>query len=86
VTTATATLPATSILTLQDALEQVAVGFEALNSFGLCRRVYVPIAISAAKVNTSYRRAKGARLYPITIRAICPPNLITITDATAPPT
>ncbi len=81
---ATTTNPGYTTLALSDTLEQVAVGFEGLNTFGLARRLYIPVAISAAKVDTEYRRAKAARLYPITITAICPPADIVVTEVTAP--
>jgi len=69
-------------LTLNDNLDSLAVAFEGRNVAGLARRVYIPVVISAAQVQTSYRRAANNRSYPVTLRAICPPTAITISDIT----
>lgn len=70
-------------LTLSDTLEQLSIGFEAVNTFGLWRRVYIPLVVSGAKVKTQYQRAKAPRTYTVTFTAICPINQIQIMDATA---
>lgn len=75
--------PGTTALTLDVTLNTVAVCFIGKNSFGLDRLFYVPTLVSTGKVKTSYRRAKSARLYPASFRAICAPTDIAITDATA---
>lgn len=82
-TTSTPTVDAYSTLTLSDSLEQVALGFEAVNAHGLWRRVYIPSVISGGKVKTDYLRAKSPRTYPATFTAICDPTLIQIFEATA---
>ena len=69
-------------LTLSDTLEQLAIGFEAVNTFGLWRRVYIPLVVSGAKVKTQYQRAKAPRTYTVTFTAICPISQIAIMDAT----
>jgi hypothetical protein len=83
---ATGTVIGKSTLTLSDTLDTLSVGFEAVNAFGYFRRVYVPKVISAASVDTTYRRAAKQRLYPVTLSAICDPTLIVIVDQTAPVT
>jgi hypothetical protein len=83
---ATGSLIGKSTLTLSDTLDTLSVGFEAINAFGYWRRVYVPKVISAASVDTNYRRAAVQRLYPVTLSAICDPTLITLADQTAPVT
>ena len=80
---ASASVPGQSILTLADALTEVAVWFTGVNSFGFIRGVYIPIMISAGKVKTSYKRAKSPRMYPATFTAVCAMNQITVTDLTA---
>jgi hypothetical protein len=81
---ATGTLIGKTTLTLADSLANLSVGFEATNSFGYWRRVYIPKIVSVASVETSYRRAKAQRMYPVTLRAICDPSLIDVVDQTAP--
>ena len=80
----TSSLIGKSTLTLADSLSLLSVGFEAVNSFGYWRRVYIPKVVSTAQVDTSYRRAAQLRLYPVMLRAICDPTLIEIIDQTAP--
>lgn len=80
----TVSLIGKTTLTLADSLDLLSVGFEARNSFGLFRRVYIPKVVSIATVATDYRRAAVQRLYPVTLRAICDPTLITIEEQTAP--
>lgn len=80
---ATATLIGKTTLQLALGLELLSVGFEGVNSKGFWRRVYIPKCVSVASVDTSYRRAAAARLYPTTIRAICAPTQIQIVDMVA---
>lgn len=75
--------PGKKTLVLSDVFTELAVGFEATNSFGFWRRVYVPRILSMASVGTPYRRAAGARVYPIEFRAICKPSEIQIVEKTA---
>ena len=83
VTAPSSILPGTSSLALSPILGQVAIGFEALNTFGLARRIVIPAAVTTAKVDTAYRRAKAARLYPVTLTAVCPVGSISIVEITA---
>lgn len=80
------TQPGITQLALSDTLDQLAAGFDGINPFGFFRRVYVPSVISVANVQTNYRRAAAPRLYPTTLRAVCPPSAIIIKDKTAPAT
>ena len=82
-TTASATTPGLSTLTLADALTAVAVVFYAVNSFGFQRQVYIPSMVSAGKVKTDYLRMKSPRLYPATFTATCALSAIEIDDITA---
>lgn len=72
-----------SKLVLSDTLDKLSIGFEGQDSAGFYRRVYIPKVISAAQVDTEYRRAAQQRLYPTTFRAICAVNLIQIVEMTA---
>jgi hypothetical protein len=81
---ATGSIIGKTTYTLGKTLNQYSVGFEAVNSFGLFRRVYIPLVVSAAsKVETVYRRAKAERMYAVTLRALCDPTQIVITEQTA---
>jgi hypothetical protein len=83
-TTAAATgQPGKKTLALSDTLTELALGFEATNSFGFWRRVYIPRVLSLADVGTPYRRAANNRVYPVEFRAICKPSDIQIVDKTA---
>lgn len=74
--------PPNKVFTLDDPLNQFAVGFEGVNSFGLARRVYIPIAVISGQVLVPYQRVASKRIYAVTFRAICPPTDITVTDVT----
>ena len=75
--------PGKTTLTLSDTLDEVAVGFEAINAFGFWRRVHIPRAVSVADVTTTYRRATNNRSYAVELRAICASSDIKIVDKTA---
>ena len=69
----TSTLPGYSVLTLSDSINQVMVGFEALEAVPGCARLVVfPIATMVSKVDATYRRAKEQRKYLLTATALCP--------------
>lgn len=73
--------PAKDDLALTFELNQISVGLEGLNSYGAARRIYIPRAISGtAKVDTTYQRAKTARMYAVAIRALCPTGSIHVID------
>jgi hypothetical protein len=72
-----------STLTLSDTLDQLAVGFEAINAQGFWRRVYIPNVLSVGTVTTAYRRAANNRAYALELHATCPPSAIKIVDQTA---
>jgi len=63
--------PAKTTLALSDTLDQLSLGFDALQKNGKTWRVVVPIVMSAATVTTDYRRSEGPRIFPATFRAIC---------------
>src|ERR1044072_5260774 len=65
-------------LTLSSTAEELAAGFEGVNVDDLPRRVIVPRVISAAEVETTYRRAANNRSYPTTLGAVCLPEDIVI--------
>jgi hypothetical protein len=84
VTTAAATgVIGKKVLTLSDTLDQLAVGFEAINKQGFFRRVYVPSVLSTGTVGTPYRRAANNRAYPVELHATCRPDQIVFTEKTA---
>lgn len=82
-TAAAAGQPGKKTLTLANSLDQLAVGFEGLNSFGFWRRVYIPSVLSVADVTTAYRRAANNRSYNVELRAVCDPSAIKIVEKTA---
>lgn len=50
------------------------------NNLGFPRIYYVPKIMSAGTVTTNFRRAANARLYPITLNALCDLSQIVIYD------
>lgn len=82
-TAPTLTIPGSSTLQITDAIASYAVLAIATNSFGLSRVLYVPSMVSTGKVKTSYRRSKGARVYPATFAATCALSSIQIIEATS---
>lgn len=79
----TSSLVGKSTLALSDNLDLLSVGFEGINPEGLWVRVYIPKVVSAAQVDTSFRRAQQQRLWPATLRAICPVSQIQVVEMTA---
>jgi hypothetical protein len=75
--------PGKSVLTLSSSLDVLCAGFEGTNAVGMPRRVYIPKVISVADVKTNFRRAADLQTYPTTLRAICDPTQVVITDITA---
>lgn len=73
-------------LVLSSTSSELAAGFEGVNENALPRRVVVPRVMSAADVETAYRRAANNRNYPTTLGAVCLPEDIVIDDWTALPT
>lgn len=59
---------------------------ETANKFGLPRRYYVEKLVAGGSVETSFRRAAAARLYPVNFGSICAPSGIHIDEITAPAT
>ncbi len=80
---ATVSAPGYTQLALSDTLQELAFFATGTNPFGFQRGIYVPVCVSVAKVTTSYMRAKQARLYPVSLQAMCPLADILITDITA---
>lgn len=80
---ASGSVPASTTLTLADALANYAIAFVATNAFGFSRVVYIPQVYSAGKVKTTYQRKKAPRTYPTTFTAMCALSTITLTDITA---
>ncbi len=73
----------TTTLTLALGLDKLTVAFQGVNAHGFTRRFYIPEVLSVASVDTSYRRAAAARLYPVKLRAICTPSDVMVVDKTA---
>lgn len=83
-TAPTSTLPGYSILALSDNINEVMVGFEALNAVPGCARLVVfPIAVMTAKVDSIYRRAKEQRKYLLTATLLAPQSSVLIYEQTA---
>lgn len=70
-------------LTLVEGLDLITAGFEGVNPAGFWRRASIPKVISVAQVKTTYQRADGKRMYPVTLRALCSPDEVQIVDMTA---
>jgi hypothetical protein len=83
VTSAGASQPGKSVLTLSTNFQAMACAVVGKNQLGFARVLTIPQVISAGQVQTAYRRAAQQRLYPLTLSAICPFNQITWTDLTA---
>jgi hypothetical protein len=76
-------IPGTSEWNPNVTLNQYAVGFEGINTFGFWRRFYFALAVSTSQVTTPYRRAAAPRQWATTFRAICPPAGVRIVSMTA---
>jgi hypothetical protein len=83
VTAPGASQPGKSVLTLSTNFTSLAAAIVGKNQLGFARVLSVPIIMSAGAVKTDYRRAANARLYPLTLNAICPLSSIAFTDLTA---
>jgi hypothetical protein len=83
VTAPGASQPGKSVLTLSTNFASLAAAIIGKNQLGFARVLSVPIIMSAGAVKTDYRRAANARLYPLTLNAICPLTQISFTDLTA---
>lgn len=80
---ATGSVPGSSTLNLSDYPAILACAILGTNNLGYPRVFYVPKINSAGTVTTNFRRAANARLYPITLNALCDLSLIQIIDITA---
>jgi hypothetical protein len=74
-----------TVLTIGSDQDSFAFGFEAVNSFGLVRRVMIPSVVSVGQAQTLYRRAADARRYAVTFRATCAPESVIVNEWTAAP-
>jgi hypothetical protein len=74
--------PAMSKLVLSDTFALLACAILGTNNLGYPRVYYVPKIMSAGTVTTNFRRAANARLYPITLNALCDLSQIAIYDFT----
>ena len=83
-TAATGSVPGSSVLSLSDNFATLACAILGTNNYGYPRVFYVPKINSAGTVTTNFRRAANARLYPITLNALCDLSLIQVIDITAP--
>lgn len=66
-----------------DALDKLAVGLEAKNTFGFFRRIYVPRAVSTGNVEMAHRRSESKRMFGATFQSMSDMSAIKITDKTA---
>jgi hypothetical protein len=85
-TSAGAGQPAKQVLKLSTNFATLAAAMLGTNEFGYPRVYYVPKINSAGTVTTNFRRAANARLYPITLNALCDLSQIEVIDITAPAT
>lgn len=84
VTPGTAGAPTVKVFTLSDEVDEFAVGLDmqtAGGSFGLAtRRIIIPRAVSAASVDTAFRRSAAKRLWPVAFVAVCKTSEIIVKD------
>lgn len=66
-----------------DELDIVAIGFEAKNSFGFFRRMYVPRAVASGSVEMSHRRSESKRMFGASFQSMSAMADISIVDKTA---
>lgn len=71
-----------TVLTLSNALDSYALGFEVENEFGFYDRLYIPHVKSVASVGTGFALNK-VRMFPVEFRALCEPSDIVYTRKTA---
>lgn len=76
-------VPGTSKMTLTEIAEFWTIGLETKNRQGFARRFYIEKATIGGSGDTEFRRAAGARLFPIQIDAVCDPTAIKVVDITA---
>lgn len=83
VTAAGASQPGKSVLTLSTNFASMAAAIIGKNQLGFARVLSVPGVMSAGQVKTDYRRSASARMYPLTLNAVCNFTQISWTDLTA---
>lgn len=84
VTTAAATgVPGYETLTLQDNLENWAIGLETVNVQGYWRRYLIPQGVVGTNVDTSFRRANEKRMYSFQFEGTCAPSEVKIQNMIA---
>jgi hypothetical protein len=83
VTAAGASQPGKSVLSLSTIFPTMACAIIGKNQAGFARVLSVPGVMSAGQVKTDYRRSAAARMYPLTLNAVCAFTAITWTDLTA---
>lgn len=66
-----------------DNLDVVAVGFEAKNTFGFFRRIYLPRAVATGSVEMSHRRSESMRMFALALQSMSAMADISIKDKTA---
>jgi len=72
--------PQMQVLKLSTNFALLACALLGTNNLGYPRVYYVPKIMSAGTVTTNFRRAANARLYPITLNALCDLSQIAISD------
>lgn len=81
---ATADAPSVSKLTVSRELEQFALGFEGKNEFGLPRRILIPVVLSVADAEATYRRAASPRRWSVSFMSLVDVEDCDIRDVVAP--
>lgn len=71
-------------MTLDDTVKYYTGVLEMANLTGFARRIYIPKLSASGSGDVAFRRAAGARLYPVTFASVCKPTEIVITDITGP--
>lgn len=73
-------VPGTRELTIAEDIEHLTIGLEGMNTKLQWRRVLWLDVLSVADVETSYRRAEGARLYACSFRLVSPISALKIRE------
>lgn len=67
-------------MTLTDQIQYYTLGADMYNAAGFTRRIYIPKVGVSGSGDVEFRRAAGARLYPVAIKSLCAPTAIQVID------
>lgn len=67
-------------MALSDQIQYYTLGADMFNAAGFTRRIYIPKVGISGSGDVEFRRAAGARLYPVAIKSLCAPDQIQVVD------